>query len=294
MDTKQRKFSNLAASDQAVRGAAAPVAERDAPGHPAVSEDVMEIRVLGCSGGVGAGLRTTTLLIDEDILIDAGTGVGDLSLEAMVRLRHIFLTHSHLDHIASIPLLVDSIFDRIEQPIVIHGQEATLRALREHIFNNVIWPDFARLPHPERPVISYETMAPGETRTVDGRTLEMIPVNHVVPGVGYRVSGPSGVLAFSGDTTTNDSFWAALNAHDRLDVLIVEAAFTNADEQLCREAGHYCPSMLAEDLVKLRHDPQVYITHNKPGEEDEIFAECLAAIRSHTIHRLSGGKVFAL
>jgi len=292
MDTNDRHFSQTAA-DEAVAGAA-DVAERRAGRQGRTSEEIMEIRVLGCSGGVGAGLRTTTLLIDEDVLIDAGTGVGDLSLEAMARLRHIFLTHSHLDHIASIPLLVDSIFERIEQPIVIHGQEATLRALREHIFNNVIWPDFARLPHPERPVIVYETMAPGEVYTLGERRLEMIPVNHVVPGVGYRISGPGGVFAFSGDTTTNDSFWAALNAHDRLDVLVVEAAFANADEQLCRASGHYCPRMLAEDLKKLEHDPRIYITHNKPGEEDEIFTECQADIASRTVRRLSGGKVFKL
>ena len=60
----------------------------------------MQIRILGCSGGVSANLRTTSLLVDGDVLIDAGTGVGDLSLEEMSRIQHVFLTHSHLDHIA--------------------------------------------------------------------------------------------------------------------------------------------------------------------------------------------------
>ena len=114
----------------------------------------MELRVLGCSGGVGAGLRTTTLLLNEHILFDAGTGVGDLSLEEMAGIKHIFLTHSHLDHIADIPLLVDSVFDRINQPIVVHGLHETIEALRRHIFNNVIWPDFTKLPTAENPVPS--------------------------------------------------------------------------------------------------------------------------------------------
>lgn len=254
----------------------------------------MDIRVLGCSGGVGAGLRTTTLLIDDDVLLDAGTGVGDLSLDEMARIRHIFLTHSHLDHINSIPFLVDSVFDRIREPIVIHAQQVTIQALQEHIFNNVIWPDFSRLPHPERPVLRFQAMAPGEVCRLGERGFEMIPVNHVVPGVGYRVSTPEAAFAFSGDTTTNDEFWAALNAHAGLDLLIVESAFAEEDIELCHRAGHYCASLLARDLTKLEHRPAVYVTHNKPGEEDAIFAECRAAIKSHNIHRLSGGARFRL
>lgn len=254
----------------------------------------MEIRVLGCSGGVGSGLRTTTLLVDDDVLIDAGTGLGDLSLGEMAKIRHIFLTHSHLDHITHIPFLLDSIFDRIEQPIIVHGQAVTLRALHEHIFNGVIWPDFSRLPHPEQPVVRFVPMAPGEVLDIGGRRWEMIPVNHTVPGVGYRVESGSGAFAFSGDTTTNDGFWAALNAHERLDVLIVESAFTNEDIDLCRRAGHYCPSLLADDLLKLRHQPEIYISHNKPGEEDAIFAECCVNLSGHRIRRLSGGARFTL
>ncbi len=254
----------------------------------------MELRVLGCSGGVGSGLRTTTLLIDDDVLIDAGTGLGDLTLDEMARIRHIFLTHSHLDHIASIPLLVDSIFDRITQPIVIHGLAETLDALKRHIFNNVIWPDFSRLPHPANPVMAYAPMAPGEVCTLGERELEMIAVNHVVPGVGYRVSSPGGCFAFSGDTSTNDSFWRTLNERGRLDLLIVESAFTNEDIQLSHQAGHYCPSLLAADLDKLEQPVAVYISHNKPGDEETIFSECRASIRRHTIHRLSGGARFTL
>lgn len=254
----------------------------------------MELRVLGCSGGVGSGLRTTTLMLDHDILIDAGTGVGDLSLQQMSGIRHIFLTHSHLDHITSIPLLVDSIFDHIHQPIVIHALEATIQALRTHIFNNVIWPDFTALPHPDTPVLRYEVMAPGEVVRVRDISFEMVPVNHVVPGVGYIITTPDAVFAFSGDTTTNDSFWQRLNALDHLDLLIVEAAFPNRDIEICRRAGHYCPSLLGDDIAKLQHQPEVYISHNKPGDESEIFAECSEAVTTHHINCLSAGSRFTL
>lgn len=254
----------------------------------------MEIKVLGCSGGVGVDLRTTTILIDGDILIDAGTGVGDLSLDEMSAIRHIFLTHSHLDHIACVPLLVDTLFDRLTTPITVHAQSKTIEALQKHIFNNVVWPDFTRLPTPEKPVIRFEIQEAGEVIHLGARSFESIRVNHTVPGVGYRVESEKGVFAFSGDTTTNDSFWAGLNAHSALDILMVEAAFPNEESELCRQAGHYCPDMLARDLAKLRHQPQVYISHNKPGAENRIFAQCREAITSHDIHPLHGGNRFTL
>jgi len=254
----------------------------------------MELRVLGCSGGIGKGHQTTSFLVNDTILIDAGSGVSDLPLEDMARIRHIFLTHSHLDHIHCIPLLVDSVFDILEEPIQIHGQPDTIRALEKHLFNGVIWPDFTRLPHPERPVMRFMPMEPGQPFIVDETSFEMIPVNHLVPTVGYRVDGPNGVFAFTGDTTTNDSFWNALNGYDRLDLLVAECAFSSEEIELCRMARHYSPELLADDLEKLRHDPVVYLTHAKPGEEEKIFAECRELINGREIHHLSGGEVFTL
>lgn len=253
----------------------------------------MKLRVLGCSGGVGAQLRTTSLLIDDDVLIDCGSGVGDLTLDEMVRIRHVFLTHSHLDHVAFLPLMLDSVFQDIQEPLVIHGQAATLEALQQHIFNWAIWPDFTQLPTRERPVTRFALMHPGEVRQVGARNFEMIAVHHTVPAVGYRVEASSGgVFAFSGDTTTNDSFWQALNARERLDLLVVETAFANADAELSRLARHYCPSLLGEDIRKLRHRPRVLITHNKPGEEASIFTECEAAMPGWDLVQLKGGDVF--
>lgn len=238
--------------------------------------------------------RTTSMLIDDDVLIDSGSGVGNLSLEEMNKIGHVFLTHSHLDHFAFLPLLVDTMFPRIVAPIVIHGSADTLKALQDHIFNWHIWPDFSKLPNVKNPVMKYEVMKPGDVYTIGNRTLEMIQVNHIVPCVGYRVAGPTGVFAFSGDTTTNDTLWAALNHHANLDLLIVEAAFPNAEEELSKAARHYTPRMLAADVRKLKHKPRIFISHPKPGLESVIFQECKAAMPGLDINPLSGGEVFNL
>ena len=116
----------------------------------------MKVRVLGCSGAIAKDCRTTSFLIDDSILIDAGTGVGDLTLEQMRRIDHVFLTHSHLDHIATLPLMLDAVSSLRNTPVQVHALPATLDALRQHVFNNTIWPDFTRLPTPEAPFLQLQ------------------------------------------------------------------------------------------------------------------------------------------
>ena len=239
-------------------------------------------------------MSTTSLLIDEDILIDGGTGIGELSRDEMARVRHIFVTHSHLDHIAGIPMLVDSIFDQARETIVLHARPETLQTLRENIFNWQVWPDFTQLPDYARPALRLEAMRPGEVVALEERRIEMIGVNHSVPGAGFRMQNGGGSFAFSGDTTSNDEFWQALNLHDDLDLLIVESAFADEDIELSRKAYHYCPSLLADDLKKLKHRPRLYITHLKPGSETQIIEQCRQQIDAFDVERLCGGDRFQL
>ncbi len=255
----------------------------------------MQIKILGCSGGIGADLRTTAIRIDDDILIDTGTGIGDMTLEEMRAIRHVFMTHSHLDHTGGLPLLVDTVFEaRLDDPLTVHGRHETLDAIRKHIFNWILWPDFSALPSAESPVMRFRDIALGEPVRMGDRTITAVDVNHTVPGVGYIVEQNGKVFAFSGDTAANDTFWAALNALPRLDLLVVETAFGNRNEQLAWLARHYCPQSLAADLAKLDHDPDIWITHLKPGAENDIFKEVSAAVPDRRVHRLMGGETFAL
>jgi ribonuclease BN (tRNA processing enzyme) len=253
----------------------------------------MKVRVLGCSGGVNQNVATTSFLIDDDILIDAGTGACNLTFDEMRRIKHIFITHSHLDHIASIPLLVDSLFDDlIGQPLVVHAQTETINALLDHIFNWTIWPNFTELPDKNNAVLKFETMTAGTKREFSGRQIEMISVNHSVPGVGYCIESEGKVFAFSGDTTSNENFWSSLNDYAVLDLLFVESAFANKDLALAKVAFHYCPQLLAEDLAKLKHKTKVCISHLKPGCEQEIMLQCQVALPDWDIYQLKSGDVF--
>ena len=255
----------------------------------------MKVQILGCSGGISEGLKTTSLLVDDTVLIDAGTGIGDLPLETLRNVRTVFLTHSHLDHVCGLPLLVDTIFDQLmEDPLTVYARPETVKALKTHIFNNSIWPDFTVIPSADRPIMRFVEVEINNQVDVNGVTYELLPVNHIVPACGYRVTNGSGSFAFSGDTTSNDTFWKALNDGPAPGMLIVEAAFPNSDIEICRLAYHYCPSLLAKDIDKLKHKTDIYLTHLKPGSEDEIIAECKQAIKDRDFRQLISGEIFKL
>lgn len=243
----------------------------------------MKLRVLGCSGGIGGRhLRTTSLLLDSDILIDAGTGVGDLSLAELSLIDHVFVTHSHLDHVTSIPFLVDTVGGMRTKPITVHATRATIEILKNHLFNWAIWPDFSEIPSPEAPFLAYAEVVVGETLTFDGRRITPIPANHTVPAVGYHLESGKGSLVFTGDTGPNDKLWKVVNSIRDLRYLIIETAFSNKERQLAEISKHLCPATLAEELTKLERGAEVYITHLKPGEIEltmQEIEECAGAFR---------------
>ena len=234
----------------------------------------MKVRVLGCSGAIAQGCRTTSFLIDGRILIDAGTGVGDLTLDEMQAIDHVFLTHSHLDHIAALPLMLDAISSRRSQPVQVHALPETIAALQAHVFNDVIWPDFSRIPSSVAPFMHYVAIATGQTLQVAGIAIEVLPAMHTVPAVGYAVQGESGWWVFSGDTERNPAFWQRVNQIS-MAVLVIETAFSNRESALAKRALHLAPHTLALELAQLNpaRPCPIYITHTKPSETDLIVEE---------------------
>ena len=226
----------------------------------------MKLRVLGCSGGIGGNLRTTSFLLDHDVMIDAGTGMNELSLTELSVIDHVFITHSHLDHIACVPLMVDSVGFMRYHPLTIYATAETLDILREHVFNWKVWPDFTRIPNAQNPYLRFQTIAVGETTDLGGRKITAIPAVHTVPAVGFHLESDSASLVFSGDTTINDALWEVVNRIDNLRYLIIETAFSDNEKELAVLSKHLCPSMLAGELQKFRGGAEVYITHLKPGE----------------------------
>ena len=257
----------------------------------------MQIRVLGCSGSIAAGNRTTSFLLDDDVLIDAGTGVGDLTLDEMVRVDHIFVTHSHLDPVLAIGLLADSVTRRRHAaqrpPVVVHALPATIAALQSHVFNGVIWPDFTRLPDAAHPVLALQPLAVGEVLALGRHRIEVLPASHTVPAVGYAVHGSGGAWVFTGDTGPNPALWARLRSLP-VAVLVIETAFRDDEHALATVSQHLCPSQLQRELEGFEQPAEVYITHIKPGEMDAVMTEVGAQSSRHRIQALTTGQILLL
>jgi ribonuclease BN (tRNA processing enzyme) len=234
----------------------------------------MKVRVLGCSGAIAKDCRTTSFLIDDDVLVDAGTGVGDLSLEEMTRVGHVLLTHAHLDHVAALPLMIDAIASHLRAPVIVHALAGTIAALKAHLFNNVIWPDFSALPTPEAPFIRFNEVKVGQVLDIAGKHFEVLPAVHTVPAVGYAVTGGTGCWIFTGDTERNPAFWRRLNQLE-VAALVIETAFSNRERQLARRSLHLSPHALADELdcIDKSKSFPIYITHTKPAETELIMAE---------------------
>jgi ribonuclease BN (tRNA processing enzyme) len=257
----------------------------------------MIIQVLGCSGAIAAGCRTTSFLLDDDVLVDAGTGVGDLSLDALARIEHIVLSHSHLDHVVSIPLLADSVMRRrteAHRPIEVHALPETLAALRQHVFNGVIWPDFTRLPSADQPVLCLVPFAVGDVLEIQGKRIEVLSARHTVPAVGFAVDGgASGWWVFTGDTGPNPALWERLRGL-KVAHLVIETAFGDDERELARISQHLCPATLGRELEGLQGSVEVHNTHIKPGESQSVMQQIEALGLRHRIHALAAGQSMRL
>ena len=252
----------------------------------------MKLRVLGCSGGIGGDLRTTSLLLDHDTLIDAGTGVGDLSINELAQIDHIFVTHSHMDHVGSIPFVVDTVGWMRNKPLTVHATEETLAILRNHLFNWKLWPDFSQIPDARNPVMRFEAVSVGSAVALNGRKVTALPANHLVPGVGYHLDSGKASLVFTGDTTSNDALWPMVNEIANLKYLIIETALSDRERDLAHLAKHLCPSMLAEELSKLKLTPEIYITHLKPRESELIMQQIAVKVKERRPRMLQNNHVF--
>ena len=242
----------------------------------------MNVRVLGChgSGQLVSGdngpvqCGTCGFLVNDQLLVDAGTVGSRLYLDEQRRIRVVLLTHAHFDHIRELPTLADNLVGEIEEPVVIAAIPEVLDGLRRHIFNGTVYPDFFRLPDPARPLFVSRELSPGQETLLCGLGVTPIPVNHVVPTVGFLLREGTRAVLFSGDTYQTDALWQAAGAVDGLQAAFIESSFPDEMAELARVAKHLTPALLAEEFAKIaRPDLPVYAYHLKPRFRVQIREE---------------------
>ncbi len=205
--------------------------------------------------------------MDGVLALDAGALTGTLSLDELMQVDHILLTHSHLDHVKDLPLMVDLLVGRREKPLVVHASEVCARTLRKSVFNNELWPDFTKIPTRNNPVLRIEPFTPGKRFQVGRYKILPIPVSHPVDSCGFVVSDGKCSLGMSGDTGPTDELWTAFNAAKNLKAVLMETSFPNMLQGLADISGHLTPNTLKAELEKLNRprDIEVLLYHLKPA-----------------------------
>jgi ribonuclease BN (tRNA processing enzyme) len=251
----------------------------------------MEWQILGSFGGMSPTCRMTSFLINGTLALDAGSITQALTIEEQHEIRRIVLTHSHLDHIASIPFLVENTFSKLQEPLEILLTPQVLQTVKRHLFNNDTWPDFTRIPT-DFPALQLTQVAAREPFEVLGLRLTAIPVRHTVPTHGYLVEDSQGVVLFTSDTGPTEEVWEVANRTKKLRAVIVELSFPNRMQQVADVSLHLTPRTLAGELAKLKRKVPVYLYHYKPPYVDELREEVRKTEFPHPVEELRQGDTY--
>ncbi len=233
----------------------------------------MEIKILGCYGGEAKGFRSPSFLINEEVVLDAGAITSTLTIEEQRKLRHILITHAHLDHIKDIPFVADNIIGNHKEPLKIVAEKRVLKEIETHIINDYIWPDFRILPSKKNPVLKFLSIKADRVYKINSLRIKATKTNHVVDSVGYFISDGKSAVAFSGDTFITNKFWEEANKTRFLKAIFIETSFPNSMEKVAEASRHLTPALLKEELKKLKKKIDIYVYHLKPNFIDILKKE---------------------
>jgi len=258
----------------------------------------VKIRVLGCHGSdqlLEEGrrpkqCRTCGFLINDTVMVDAGTIGPALHLNEQKRIRHILLSHLHFDHIQGLPALADNLVDDVIDPVVLTSTKEVLNGLQSHIFNDKVFPNFLKLPSPERPLFVCRTLEVWKPSEISGLEVTAVPVNHLVPTVGFLIREGQSTLLYSGDTCETEDIWKVAAGERTLKAAFIETSFPDDMAELARASKHLTPSSFAQEFRKIgRLDLPVYVYHLKPRVREQIQRE-LARLNIKNLKVLEEGQ----
>ena len=257
----------------------------------------MEFRVLGSFGGDSPTCRMTSFLIDGRVAIDAGAVTRALTIEEQRQVRHVIITHTHMDHTNTLPFLIENSFGSSDEPVSIFCTKRVLAGVRRHLFNNDTWPDFTRIPNHLYPSVRFEEIAIEESFTIPNLPsgpLEVtaIEVNHIVPTTGLLLRQGSASIIFTSDTGPTSRIWEIANATSDLVAIITEVSFPNRLQDVADVSLHLTPQTLKDELAKLDKEVSLYLYHFKPPYVEELRRELAATELPMAFEELVQDRVY--
>ena len=251
----------------------------------------MRLKVLGCYGGSAPGMRLTSYLVEDRVAIDAGCLTDVLSVRDQARITHIFISHSHIDHLATLPFLLDNVLPSIEEPVILYGPDHTIRSLRSHMFNEVVWPDFTRISNGKTNVLRMEPLDRGRTVLVYGVAVTPFPMEHAVECHGHLLQGPDSAVAVCSDTASVSGLVSILPEVRNLKAVILEASFPRRLSRIAELSKHLSTSTFAAEAARIPPEIPILVSHLKPDCVDEIAGE-IRALGMKNVELLQQGRQY--
>jgi len=250
----------------------------------------MKIRVIGCDGGMAPGKLTTCFQISESLIIDAGSIASGMDFHAQGKIRDIFISHIHLDHVKDLAFLADNMWGEIDT-VRIYALPEVNRGLRKFYFNGNLWPDFTKIPSVKKPFYQLIDIKPEEEYSFDSVRIKPVSVNHTVPAVGFILKDETSSVVISGDTGPTERIWQLSQECSDLRGFIVEVAFPNNLQAIADDAKHFTPATLREELPKFERDQiPIGLYHLKPKHLEDIQKE-IKTIGNFALKFLHNGEV---
>ncbi len=224
----------------------------------------MELKVIGAYGGESPNHRMTCFLLNNNCALDAGSLTRGLSLEEQYKIQSIVISHSHMDHITSLPFLVENVFGKQEKVLTLYCSKESMSNIKKNMFNNDTWPDFTKIPEKNLPTITFKEIVPEVSFEVGDLIFLPIKVNHIVPTLGFLITNEKTSILYSSDTAPTKRIWEIANATFDLKAVFLEISFHNNMEKVAQVSKHLIPKTVAEEIKKLKKDVPIYLYHMKP------------------------------
>ena len=251
----------------------------------------MKFRVLGCSGGQIPGQNLSSFLVNEALLVDAGSATSVLGFKAQQKIRNILITHVHLDHVMGLATIADNLYGNCQSTINVWSINDVISGLKSSLFNDTIWPDFTQITGESQgwPVVSFHNIPEEEPMPIGNSTVTAVRVNHIVPSVAFFIENSKKTLLHVGDTGPTEKVWAMARRKKNLCAVVLEASFPNRLQDIADMSRHLTPQTLAQEVDKLRRPSvPILVTHLKPQFRAEIITE-LKKLRGYHLRILRQG-----
>lgn len=233
----------------------------------------MQVKIIGGHGGVTKNYHATSYLIDDSLLIDAGSVASGLDIVDQLKIDHILISHAHLDHTKDLAFICDNCFGLKKNPFNVYTHKTVHKAIKDHLFNDTIWPDFSVLPTKEKPTMTFHNLEKEKTITLGEYKITPVHVKHPGDAYGFIVEKGDCAIVFTQDTAATDRIWEVAKEYKNLKAIFTEVSFPNSLQGVADISDHHTANTMKEELKKMPKDIPVYLGHLKPNYQEQLIQE---------------------